>query len=90
MYKGILFDYLTNSCTKSEYSRIKSKAPVSSSSESQTSSAIKLTTPSVSYAREEHQNNYVLYSQNNTKNDATITNNDDIQSYDTPKQIITF
>ena len=60
------------------------KAPISSSSESQTSSATELTTTSVPSARDKHQNNYVLYSQNNIQNDATITKDDDIQSFETP------
>ena len=62
------------------------KAPVSSSSEPQTSSAIELTTTSVPSATDKHQNNYVLYSQNTIQNDATITNNDDIQSCETAKK----
>ena len=33
-----------------------------------------------------HQNNFVLYSQNIIQNDATITNNDDIQSCETAKK----
>ena len=40
------------------------KAPGSSYSEPQTSSAIELTTTSVPSATYKHQNNYVLYSQN--------------------------
>ena len=59
------------------------KSPVSSSSETQTSSAIELITTSVPYATDKHQNNYVLYSQNTIENDETITNNDDIQSFET-------
>ena len=62
------------------------KALVRSSSESQTSSAIEITTASVPSARDKHQNNSVLYSQNNIKNDATITNNDNIQSCNTAKK----
>ena len=38
------------------------KTPVSSFSKSQTSLAIELTTSSVPYATEKHQNNHVLYS----------------------------
>ena len=62
------------------------KAPVSSFSELQTSSAIKLTTTSVSSITEKNQNNSVLYSQNTIQNDATITNNDEIQSFETSKK----
>ena len=64
------------------------KAHVSSSSEPQISSTIELTTKSVPSATDKHQNNFVLYSQNTVKNDATITNNDDIQSCQTPKNKI--
>ena len=63
------------------------KALISSSSEPQTFSAIKLTTTSVPSIRDKHQNNYVLCSQNTTKNDATISNNDDIQYCETQKII---
>ena len=67
------------------------KAPVSSSSEPQTSSAIELTTTSFPSVIEKNQNNSVLYYQNTIQNDATITNNDDIQSCETQKkQIIEF
>ena len=62
------------------------KAPISSSSDAQTSSAIKLTTtpvPSITY---KNQNNYVLYSQNTIQNDVTISNNDYIQSFETAKK----
>ena len=62
------------------------KAPVSSSSERQTSPAIELTTPSVPSATKKHQNNSIFYSQNTIQNDATITNNDDIESCETPKR----
>ena len=62
------------------------KAPVSSSSEHQTSPAIELTTTSVTYLTEKHQNNSFLYYQNTTQNDANITNNDDIQSCETHRK----
>ena len=62
------------------------KAPVSSSADPQTASAIKLTTKSVPSVTDKNQNNYVLYSQNTIHNDATITNNYDIQSCETPKK----
>ena len=62
------------------------KAPVSSSLEPQKSSSIELTTTSVPYATEKNQNNSVLYSQNTIQNDTTITNNDGIQSCETPKK----
>ena len=64
------------------------KAPVSSSSVPQTSSAIELTTTSVHSMTDKHQKQYVLYSQNTIQNDATITNNDDIQSCETAKKQI--
>ena len=60
--------------------------PVSSSSEPQISSAIESTTTSIPSATEKHQNNSVLYSQNTIQNDSTITNNDYIQSCETPKK----
>ena len=62
------------------------KATVSSSSDTQTSSAIELTTMSVPSVRDKNQNNYVLYSQNTIQNDANITNNDDIQSCETERK----
>ena len=66
--------------SQSQLSTLSLKAPVSSSSESQTSSAVKLTTTFVPYSRDKHQNNSIFYSQNTIQNDATITKNDDIQS----------
>ena len=66
------------------------KAPISSSPESQTSSAIELTTTSVPSEIEKHQNNSVLYYQNIIQSDATITNNYGIQSCGTKKKIIAF
>ena len=71
---------------QSQISTLTLKTPVSSSSEPQTSLAIKLTTTSVASITEKNQNNYVLYSQNTIQNDATITNNDGIQSCETPKK----
>ena len=62
------------------------KAPVSSSSDPQISSAVELTTTSFSYVLDKNQNNYVLYSQNSIHNDATITNNEEIQSCETHKK----
>ena len=64
-----------------------SNAPVSSSSEPQISSAIELTTTCVPSATDKHQNNSILYSQNTTQNDTTITKNDDRQSCETQKNI---
>ena len=69
--------------SQSQLSTLSIKAPVSSYSEPQTSSNIKLTTTSVPYIIDKHQNNSVLCSQNTTQNYATITNNDDIQSCET-------
>ena len=67
------------------------KAPIGSSSDPQKFSAIELTTTSVPSVRDKNQYNYVLYSQNTIHNDATITNNDDIQYCDTSrKKIIAF
>ena len=58
------------------------KAPVSSSSDPQTSSAIELTTTSVPSVRDKNQNNSVLYYQYTIHNVTSITNNDNIQSYE--------
>ena len=74
--------------SQSQISNSSIKAPVSSSSEYQTSSAIKLKTTSVPFIIEKHQNNSVLCSQNTTQNDATITKNDNIQSCEIPKNRI--
>ena len=85
-YIGIIYKH-----SQYQLSTSSLKAPVSSSLDTQTSSAIKLTTtpvPSVTY---KNQNNSVFYSQNIIQNDATITNNDDIQYCDTAKnKIIAF
>ena len=72
--------------SQSKLSKISLKAPVSSSLAPQTSSAIESTITSVPSVRDKNQNNYVLYSQNTIQNDATITNNDDIQSCETAKK----
>ena len=66
--------------SQSQLSTFSIKAPVSSSSSTQTSSAIKLTATYVPYIIDKHQNNSVLCYQNTIHNDSTITNNDDIQS----------
>ena len=58
------------------------KAHVSSSSEPQNISAIKLTTTSVAYITDKHKNP-VMCPQNTIQNDATITNNDNIKSCET-------
>ena len=69
-----------------QISTLSLKIPVSLSSEPQTSSAIELTTAYVPSTTDKHQNNSVLYSQNTIQNDATITNNDYIQSFETPRR----
>ena len=66
--------------SQSQLSTPSLKAPVSSSLDPQTSSAIELTTTSIHYFREKNQNNYVLYSQNTIQDDASITNNENTQS----------
>ena len=68
--------------SKSQLLTLSLEAPISSSSDTQTSPAIKLTTASVPYVRDKNQNNSVLYSQNTIQNDASIKNNDYIQSFD--------
>ena len=65
--------------SQSELSTFSIKEPVSSSSISQTYSAINLTTTYFPYIPDKHQNNSVLCSQNTINNDETITNNDNIQ-----------
>ena len=72
--------------SQSQLSTLSLKTHVSSSSEPQTSSAIKLTTTSVPSVRDKNQNNYVLCSENDIQNDATITNNDNMQSCETAKK----
>ena len=77
--------------SQSQLSTLSLKTPVSSYSEPQTSSAVELTTTSVPSVTEKNQNNSVFYSQNTIQNDATITKNDDIKSFDTAKnKIISF
>ena len=71
--------------SQSQLSTLSTKAPVSASSELQTFSAIKLTTTYIPSITDKHKNYDVLCSQNTTQNDATITNNDDIQSCETQK-----
>ena len=61
--------------SKSQLSTLSLKAPVSSSSDPQTPSAIKLTTMSVPSVIEKYIYIYVLYFQNTIQNDASITNN---------------
>ena len=62
------------------------KAPVSSSSDPQISSAIESTITSVPSIRDKNQNNSVLYSQNTIHNYGSITNNNDILSCDTARK----
>ena len=71
--------------SQSQLSTLSRKAPVSSSSDPQTSSVIKLTTTPVPYVTDKNLNNSVLFSLNTIHNDATITNNDGIQSCETSK-----
>ena len=63
-----------------QLSTLSFKAPVCSSSDSQTSSYIELTPTSVLSVRYKKQNNCVLCYQNSIHNDVCITNNDDINS----------
>ena len=71
--------------SQSQLPTLSLKAPVNLYSEPQTSPAIKLTTTSVPSVTDKNPNDYVLYSQNNIQNDANITKNDDMQSFDTAK-----
>ena len=70
----------------SQISTLSIKAPDSSSSDTQTSSAIEVTTTSVPSVGDKNQNNSVLYSQNTIHNDVSITNKDDINSCETAKK----
>ena len=65
---------------QSQLSTLSLKAPVSSSSDPQTSSAIELKTTFVPSVTDKNKNNYVLYFQNIIQNYAPITNNDNMQS----------
>ena len=76
--------------SQSQISTSPLKAPVSSYSESQTSSAIELTTTYVPSARNKHQNNFVYNFQNTIQNDSTITNNDKMQYCEKQKNITIF
>ena len=73
---------------QSQLSTSSTKAPVSSFSEPQTFSAIKLTTTSAPSITDKYLNNSVLCYQNTTENDANITNNDDIECCETPQKNI--
>ena len=72
--------------SQSQLSTLSLKVPVISYSDPQTPSAIELTTTSVPSVWDKNQNNYVLYPQNPIQNDASITNNGDIQSYKTERK----
>ena len=69
-----------------QLSTLSLKTSVSSSPKPQKSPAIEFTTKPAPYVTEKHQNNYILCSQNTIQNDSTITNNDDIQSCETPRK----
>ena len=73
---------------QSQISTLSLKAPVSSSSNPQTSSAIELTTTYVPPITDKNQQKSILYSQNTIQNDSTITNNEGIQSCDIEENII--
>ena len=60
--------------------------PVISSAASQTPSFIKLTITSVPSIRDKKQTNSVLCSKNSTQNDLSLTNNEDIQSFEIQKK----
>ena len=70
---------------QSQLSTLSSNTAVGLSSEPQISSAIELTRTYVPYVTDKNKNNYVLYSKNTIQNDATITNNYNIQSCETAK-----
>ena len=66
--------------SQSQLSTSSFKAHFRSSSASQISLSIKLTTTFVPSVREKKAENYVFCSQNSIHNDVSITNNDDIQA----------
>ena len=72
--------------SQSQLSTTSIKAPVLSYSDDQTSSYIELTITSVSSVIDKKQTNSVLCSKNSIQNDLNITNNDDIQSCETPRK----
>ena len=72
--------------SQSQLSTSSLKAIVSLSPEYQTYSYIYLTKTPFPSATNKHQNNSILYSQNNIYNDSTITNNVDIQFCETQKK----
>ena len=71
--------------SQSQLSTLSIKAPVRSSPYHQISSATELTTTSAPYVRGKNQNNYIFYSQNTIQIDASIKNNDNIQSCETAR-----
>ena len=73
---------------QSQFSTLQLKALARSSSASQTSSSIELTTTYVPSVRDKKQNNYVLCYQNSIQNDVSITNKDYIQYCDTERNKI--
>ena len=77
--------------SQSQLSTSTLQAPISSSSYYQIPSAIASTITSVPSFTDKNKNNSVLCSQNTIQNNANITNNDNIQSCETPeKQILEF
>ena len=60
---------------------------VFSYSASQTSYSIKLTITSASYIIDKEQNNCIFCSQINISNDLNVTNNDNVQSCETPRKL---
>ena len=72
--------------SQSHLSTLSFKAPVCSSSASQTSSYFESTTTSVPSVRDKNQNNSDLCSQNSIHNYVSSTNNDDIKSCETARK----
>ena len=73
--------------SQSILSTLSLKAPVNSSFDPQTLSAIKLPTTSVPSVREKKSEQFRFYSQTTIQNDASIISNDNIQSYETEKKL---
>ena len=71
---------------QSELSTLSIKKPVFQNPASQKSSSIELTITCVSSIIDKEETDSVLCSQNTTQNDLNITNNDKIQSCETPRK----
>ena len=76
--------------SQSQLSTLSIKESISSSSASQTSSSIELTTTSVTSVDEKKQNNYALCYQHSIHKYVSITNNNNIKSCGTERKNLAF